>query len=69
MRVAQLKPLAALAGRLDLLVAHLPKPDSAASADTPELPGPEVSPPSLKRDPREQACHDFLMPRAGQMMA
>ncbi|EIE18810.1 NUC189-domain-containing protein [Coccomyxa subellipsoidea C-169] len=41
-RTAQLKPLAALAGRLDLLVAHLPKPDAAASADDLELPGPEV---------------------------
>ncbi|KAK9919005.1 hypothetical protein WJX75_008642 [Coccomyxa subellipsoidea] len=41
-RTAQLKPLAALAGRLDLLVAHLPKPDAAAGADALELPSPEV---------------------------
>ncbi|CAL8463784.1 g3318 [Coccomyxa elongata] len=41
-RTAQLKPLAALAGRLDLLVAHLPKPDATPGAEAMELPGPEV---------------------------
>ena len=42
-RTALLKPLAALAGRLDLLVAHLPKdPSSGAAAEQPALGGPQA---------------------------
>ena len=46
-RTALLKPLAALAGRLDLLVAHLPRePSSRAAAEQPALGGPQAcSPP------------------------
>ena len=42
-RTAYLKPLAALAGRLDLLTAHLPKQhESSAAADPLALPAPQV---------------------------
>ena len=42
-RTALLKPLAALAGRLDLLIAHLPKPDgTGGAAEQQTLPGPQV---------------------------
>jgi hypothetical protein len=42
-RTAYLKPLAALAGRLDLLIAHLPKQQESSSAvDVSGLPGPQV---------------------------
>lgn len=42
-RTAYLKPLAALAGRLDLLTAHLPKQhESSAASDPLALPEPQV---------------------------
>lgn len=42
-RTAYLKPLAALAGRLDLLIAHLPKQQESSSAvDVSGLPSPQV---------------------------
>lgn len=42
-RTACLKPLAALAGRLDLLIAHLPKQqESSRGADASALAGPQV---------------------------
>ena len=42
-RTAYLKPLAALAGRLDLLTAHLPKQhESSAAPDPLALPVPQV---------------------------
>jgi hypothetical protein len=43
-RTAQLKPLAALAGRLDLLIAHMPKPDIGGGPEQIQLPGPAVLP-------------------------
>lgn len=66
-RTAQLKPLAALAGRLDLLVAHLPKPDAAAGADALELPSPEV-PFVLPCMPTHSAISDRVGVKAGCMM-
>lgn len=62
-RTAQLKPLAALAGRLDLLVAHLPKPDAPAGGDAMELPGPEVTSISKRiyaYDPTSACLHYHL---------
>ncbi len=43
-RTAYIKPLAALAGRLDLLTAHLPKQHQSSAAPDPlALPEPQVS--------------------------
>ena len=50
-RTACMKPLAALAGRLDLLIAHLPKQqESSGGADASALAGPQV------RDKDIQCC-------------